>query len=164
MRGKRIAVFALLALPSAAWAAGPARPAGQDRLVTLRERFQAERDPVHQAKNFSKLGEALLNLMRTEADAGSVSGAQAAFDEYRDDLRRTVAALKATGRNAEKNPNGFKELQIYLRKTLRNIDQIILLVPFDERTPFEAVRREIASIDDELYRLLFPRQPDAKKP
>ncbi len=158
MKGKRIALLALLALPWAAWAAG------QDRLVTLREQFQAERDPVHQAKHFSKIGEALLDLMRSEADAGSVTGAQAAFDEYRDDLRRTMAALKAMRRNPEKQPNGFKELQIYLRKALRTIDQIILLVPFDQRAPFEAVRRDVAAIDDELFHLLFPRQPAPGKP
>ncbi len=153
MNWVRIAAIAVLALPAGLVVAG------QDRLIALREQFQADRDAVHQAKNFSKLGDALLEETRKQADAGNIPAAQAAFEEYRGDLRRILAALKATGRNAEKQPSGFKELQIYLRKTLRNLDQIILLVPFEQRAAFEEPRRDVAAVDEELFHLLFPRQP-----
>jgi hypothetical protein len=146
-------VTALLILTAAAGAAA------QDRLAAARGQFQADRDVVHQARNFSKLGDALLDEMRKQADAGDVPAALAAFAEFRDDLRRILAGLKATGHNAEKRPSGFKELQIYLRKTLRSLDQIILLVPFDRREPFDGPRRDVALIDEELFHLLFPRQP-----
>lgn len=158
MRGSRIAGLALLTLPVTF------AVAGQDRLAELRGQFQADRDAVHQAKSFPKLGEALLEEMRKLASEGNIPAAQSALEEYRDDLRRILAALKATGRNAEKHPGGFKELQIYLRKTLRSLDQMILLVPFDRRAPFDAARRDVAAIDNELFHLLFPRQPAPGKP
>ena len=50
-------------------------------------------------------------------------------------------------------------MQIYLRKTLRDLDQIILIVAFEQRRPFETTRRDVAAIDDELFHILFPRQP-----
>lgn len=146
-------MFALLT--ASAWAGA----AAQDRLPLLRDQFQAERDVVHQAKNFSKLGDALLAEVRRQAEAGDVSAARAAFEEYRDDVRRLLTGLKATGRNAERHPSGFKELQIYLRKTLRNLDQLVLLVPFESREPFDGLRRDIGGMDEELFHLLFPRQP-----
>ena len=153
MRWRHIAGIALLTLPAVAGAAG------QDRLAAWREQFQTDRDAVHQAKNFSRLGDALLEEMRKQAEAGDVPAALASFEEYRDDLRRILTGLKATGRNAEKHPSGFKELQIYLRKTLRNLDQIVLRVPFDRRAAFEGPRRDVGLIDEELFHLLFPRQP-----
>lgn len=155
MKWSRIAVMAIVTLPAAAGARG------QDHLAFLREQFQAEHDVVHQAKSFPKLGDALLDQMRKDADAGNIADAQAVFTEYRNDLQRTVAALKAREHNAEKHPGGFKELEIYLRKTLRGVEQIILLVPFEQRAPFEAQRREVSAIDEELFHLLFPRQPAA---
>ena len=150
--------MAMIALTTLSFAAGAA---GEDRLGALREQFQADRDPVHQAKNFPKLGDALFEELRKEADAGELAAAEAVLTEYRDDLRRIVAALKATGRNAEKQSGGFRELQIYLRKALLRLDQIILVVPFDRREPFEAQRRDVAAMDTELFHLLFPRQPAA---
>ena len=158
MKWSRIAVIALVSLPAAV------EVRGQDRLALQREQYRAERDPVHQAKNFSKFGDALLDQMRKEADAGNIAGAQAAFTEYRDDLQSTLATLKARQPNAEKHPGGFKELEIYLRKTLRGVEQIILLIPFAQRAPFESQRREVAAIDEELFHLLFPRQPAAAAP
>lgn len=175
MRWKPTTALVLLAasavigapLKVAPWNASPwsasmtatSSPFPQARLGALREQFQADHDAVHRAKNFWKLGDALLAEMRTEAEAGDVAAAQRTFEEFRGDLRTMLGALKNSGRNAEQHPSGFKELQIYLRKTLRDLDQIILIVSFEQRRPFEATRRDVAAIDDELFHILFPRQP-----
>ena len=169
MSGKTIAAFVLLAAHvvmgsplSASISAAFSTSTGtspQARLGALREQFQADHDAVHRAKNFWKLGDALLADIRAEAEAGDVAAAQRTFEEFRGDLRSMLAALKQSGRNAEQHPSGFKELQIYLRKTLRDLDQIILIVPFEQRRPFETTRRDVAAIDDELFHILFPRQP-----
>ena len=157
MNWKPIAAMVLLAGPVAVSTSLSA--SAQARLGTLREQFQADHDAVHRAKNFWKLGDALLSQMRAEAEAADVAAAQGTFEEFRSDLRGVLGALKSSGRNAEQHPSGFKELQIYLRKTLRDLDQIILIVPFEQRREFEATRREVAAIDDELFHILFPRQP-----
>ena len=166
MRWKPITALVLLAASvvmstpmSASISTSTSASSPQARLGALREQFQADHDAVHRAKNFWKLGDALLAEMRTEAEAADVAAAQRTFEEFRGDLRATLGALKNSGRNAEQHPSGFKELQIYLRKTLRDLDQIILIVPFEQRRPFETTRRDVAAIDDELFHILFPRQP-----
>ena len=173
MSGKPLAALVLLAASfvvgtplcasmCASLCALPGAPSGafpQARLGALREQFRADHDAVHRAKNFWKLGDTLLAEMRTEAEAGDVAAAQRTFEEFRGDLRSMLGALKQSGRNAEQHPSGFKELQIYLRKTLRDLDQIILIVPFEQRHPFETTRGDVAAIDDELFHILFPRQP-----
>jgi hypothetical protein len=71
--------------------------------------------------------------------------------------------LKATGRNAEKQPAGFRELQIHARKSLRQVTQVVLGAPFDQREPFAAAQHDIEQIDQQLIQMLFPPPPERRK-
>lgn len=141
---------------------------GQDRVAQLQAQFQAESNPVRKAKALSKLAEAQWELMHRAIVASDYAQALRILQQYRDEVRAAEAALKASGVDAERKPAGFKQLQIHLRKSLRDLDQTILAMPEDQREPFEAVRRELTGIDEELVGLLFPRRPgqipEAKKP
>lgn len=120
-------------------------------------------DPVQNAKSVVKQGELQLARMRREVDAGNYGEALRVLTEYRDAMKSAHAALKASGRDAEKKPSGFKNLQIHIRQSMQRLEQTILFVPVDEREPFNAIRKELDSIDKELIDALFPRQP-TKKP
>ena len=131
----------------------------QNSTGSLRQQLQAEVDPVRKAKLLAKVGEAQLGLLRSEAAAGRYEGALKAIEIYRDDVKATLAALKASGRDAEKKPAGFKQLQIHLRKSIREFNQTILSLPVDMRQFFEPVRDQLQAMDQELIEALFPRQP-----
>jgi hypothetical protein len=77
-----------------------------------------------------------------------------------------VAALKATGIDAERKTAGFKELQISLRETVRHIDDLIFTLPVDKRPFFRVVRDDLTKDQNDLIDALFPRKPDqnTKKP
>jgi hypothetical protein len=120
-------------------------------------------DPVQNAKAVVKQGEAQLSQVRQQMRDENYDEALRVLTQYRDAIKSAHATLKASGRNAEKKPAGFKNLQIHLRQSLQQLDQAILSVPTEERAPFEAVRKELDSIDRELIEALFPRQP-SKKP
>jgi len=136
--------------------------AGQDRVDTLRQQFVREPDPVRHAKLFPKLGEALLARARSDEDAGQPGHALAALREYRDDLHKSFESLKAAGRNAEKHPAGFRELQIHTRKSLQQINQVVLGAPFDQREPFVVLQHAIEQIDQQLIQMLFPPPPEQR--
>ncbi len=120
-------------------------------------------DPVQNAKNVVKQGEIQVLLVRKELQNENYSEATRQLTKYRDAVKSAHAALKASGRDAEKKPNGFKNLQIHLRWSLQQLDQAILTVPSEERAPFDAIRKELDTVDKELIDALFPRQP-SKKP
>jgi len=149
-----------------AWAAGaalllsvPGVVPNQARLEELRAQFNHESDPVHKAKILPKLGDAQFELIRKEANADNDAEALRVLQEYRDDVRSVLAALKASGLDAEKKPAGFKQLQIHVRKSIRQLKERILQLPYEQRDPFEAIRRELEQVDKELIDMLFPRQP-----
>ncbi|MBI1750940.1 MAG: hypothetical protein HY234_11655 [Acidobacteria bacterium] len=119
-------------------------------------------DPVQKAKVVVRQGEAQLELVRREVKAENYDEALRVLSEYRDAIKSAHAGLKASGRDAEKKPGGFKNLQIHLRRSVQRLDQTILSLPVEQREPFEAIRRELDAMDKELIDALFPRQP-AKK-
>ena len=121
-------------------------------------------DPVRKAKALTKLGDAQLNLANQETDAGNFAQALKIFQQYRDEVKTAHAALKASGIDAERRPNGFKQLQMHVRKAIREIGQTTLAVPVEQRKPFEATREELLHIEKELIDMLFPRPHEKLKP
>jgi hypothetical protein len=119
-------------------------------------------DPVQKAKSAIKQGESQLDQVRKGVRDENYNEALRVLEQYRDGVKSAHAALKASGRNAEKKPGGFKNLQIHLRHSLEQLDQMILTVPRDERAPFDAIRKELGLIDRELIDALSPRQPSKK--
>jgi hypothetical protein len=134
--------------------------AAQDRLAAGLARYEQETDPVRKARALVKLGDDQIDEARKELMTGEDVASLHTLEQYRDEVRQTAAALKATGVDAEKKPAGFKELQISLRGTVRHIDDLILSLPVDKRPFFREVRTDLVKTQNELIDALFPRQPE----
>jgi len=142
--------------------AAPAR--AQDRMAELRQQFESETDPVRKAKALTRLGNAQWDAARKASAADDYAEARRLVLQYLDDTETAVKALKASGIDAEKKPRGFKELQIHARKSLRELEQMILWVPAEERGSLEVYRRDLRDIEKQLINVLFPRQPGKEAP
>jgi hypothetical protein len=156
------------ALPAAVLLLGAAALA-QD-LSPLRSRFERETDPVRKARAFTALGAAQMRHLRQALRVENYELAAQVLEDYHKGVVTAHDGLKASGINAEKRPSGFKQLQIHVRQSLRELDNVILALPLREREPFDKVHAELEGIERELLRALFPRQPGrrdadgAKKP
>ena len=140
--------------------------AAQDRMAAELARYDQETDPVRKARALTKLGDDQIDEARKQLKAGDDVASLHTLEQYRDEIRHTAEALKATGLDAEKKPAGFKELQISLRESVRRVDDLILSLPVDKRPFFRDVRTDLVKTQNELIDALFPRQPDRnpKKP
>jgi hypothetical protein len=153
----------LLIIVSALVAAGIARAATED-VKSLQARFDRETNSVHKAKLLEKLGDAQLEQTRRASQANDYKTIGFVMEKYRDNARAAVDALKRDHPDAERHTGGFKQLQIHVHKSLREVDEVLVVAPDEYRPPLEIVRRDLANIDDELLDLLFPRHPNEKKP
>ncbi len=135
----------------------------QERLSEYKDKFDKETDPVRKAKDLTNLGEAQVLDFTRRATANDVEGAFLTLTTYRDEVEAAFDGLKATGNDAEKKPNGFKEMQIHLRKTLWQLDRAASLVPPERRTEFHDIHEGLARIHNDLIHMLFPREPGGKK-
>ena len=141
--------------------AGTAAP--DDTLSRLREEFRRETDPVKRAKRFAKFGNALIREMREQESAQKFEAITPLFREYHDDAASAFDGLIATGRDAEKHPQGFRELELQFRESVHALNDLLFAVPLEDREAVRKGERDIESMDDRLIQLLFPRTPERRK-
>jgi len=135
-----------------------------DDVNALQARFDRESNSVRKAKLLEKLGDAQLEVTRRASQANDYRTIGFVMEKYRDNARAAIEALKKDHRDAEHHTSGYKQLQIHVHKSLREVDETLVVAPDEFRPPLEVVRRDLANMDDELLELLFPRHPLEKKP
>ena len=135
-----------------------------DDVNALQARFDRETNSVRKAKLLEKLGDAQLESTRRASQANDYKTIGFVMEKYRDNARAAIEALKKDHRDAEHHTSGYKQLQIHVHKSLREVDETLVVAPDEYRPPLEVVRRDLANMDDELLELLFPRHPIEKKP
>lgn len=135
----------------------------QDPLTVALGQYQHEADPVRKARDLAKLGGDQVELAKKQLKSGDEVGSLYTLEMYRDEVRETVAGLKASGIDAEKRPAGFKELQISLRETVRRVDDLIFTLPVDKRPFFREVRTDLVTAQNDLIDALFPTSSGQKQ-
>jgi hypothetical protein len=157
----RVIGIALAALVWTVTCASSFALAPQNNTSELRSKFTNEADPVRKAKLLVPLGEAEFRDILKDEESEDFGGALAIFQQYRDEAQACQKALEGKEPDPEKHPNGFKQLQISLRQSLRRLSDIIVDLPADDQKPFLDVRRDLEQMDRQLIHELFPRRPEA---
>ncbi len=125
----------------------------------LQSRFDHESNSVHKAKLFEKLSDEQLAEVRHASQASDYNAVGTIMEKYRDNARAAVDALKKEHPNADHQLNGYKQLQIHIRRAIRDIKETVLLAPDEYKPPLELVEHDLSLIDDELLQRLFPSPP-----
>ncbi len=106
-----------------------------------------------------KLGDAQLEEARHAGKAGDYNAVGMTLEKYRDNVRAALEALKKQHPDAEKQSNGYRQLQMHVRKGIREVDETLLVSPEDYKPPLQIVRQDLVGMDEALLKLLFPRRP-----
>ena len=134
--------------------------AAQDRTAELRARFQNEPDPVRKARLVEPLANAEFRDMHAKIDAGDLEAAAEIAERVRDEARASKKALDAKSRDVEAHPEGYKQLEISVRESIRRLDDIMVGLAKDEQKPLAEVRVELETLNRELIHQLFPKRPE----
>lgn len=139
-------------------------PRAQDmkKLRKLEQKFEQQKDPVHRAKALAKMMTKEVDAAAAEIRKGEIQQGIERLEHYRDLARRVHEELLATGRNPVKKPDGFMQLQIAMRESVRRLNDLIFLMPIDRRGPVEVVREDLDRINSQLLAELFPPPPPRK--
>jgi hypothetical protein len=157
VRTRRCLPLLIVALPWTALVAA-------DQLTDLQARFDHENNSVRKAKLLEKLGDAEFDATRQASQAQNYQSVDLILEKYRDNARAAMDALKREHPDAERHTNGFKQLQMHVHRSLRELDEALLVSPPEYKPPLELVKRDLLAMDDELLKLLFPRRLPDKKP
>ncbi len=130
----------------------------------LRARFAHETDGVHKAKALQPLGDSEFKDIEIALAEDKIPEALDILKLYVDEAQMCAKALEAKTSDPEKHPNGFKQLQISLRESLRRLDAAIVGLSADDRKPFVEIRGQLDEMDRHLIQQLFPKQPAHNEP
>jgi hypothetical protein len=129
-----------------------------ERLQSEKDKLKTQTDPVGRTKTQIKIADLLLTFISDAAMAGDTEVMEIRLEEYITWIQAAHQTMTKTGRDAHKKPGGFKDLEIALRRQVRQLEDIGGILSYDEREPVEKVRDEAAAIRDELLRALFGSQ------
>jgi hypothetical protein len=130
-----------------------------DSLVELQARFDREANAVRKAKMLEKLGNAQFEAARSAGKAGDHGAVGLTLEKYRDNVRAALESLKKEHPDAERHSNGYRQLEIHVRKGIREVEEVLLVAPEPYQPPLQIVRQDLVAMEDELLRLLFPLHP-----
>jgi hypothetical protein len=129
----------------------------------LQARFDREANSVRKAKIFQHLGDQQFADARHASQSRDYKAVAEIMEVYRNNARTVFNALKKDHPNAERQLSGYKQLQIHIHKSIREVDESLLVSPSEFKPPLMLVRQDLASMDDELLVMIFPRRPNEKK-
>jgi hypothetical protein len=129
-----------------------------ERLQKEKSNLTRQTDPVGRTKTEIKISEALLNLISDAVQAGDMELMQKYIAEYLTAIQDAHQTMMKTGRDAHRKPGGFKDLEIALRRHVRQLVDIGKALTFDEREPLDKAKEEAIDIRDDLLKALFGEQ------
>jgi len=163
MRGVRTKVALLGFLVTAGLWLARVSIARTEDVKEQQARFDAEENSVHKAKLMNKLGDAQFNAIHEAEKVENYPLAAEILEKYRDNVRAALAALRKQHPDAERQSNGYRQLEMHLGRGIREVNDALHAVPAELLPPLRLVREDLIVMDDEMLRLLFPkRTPDAK--
>jgi hypothetical protein len=136
----------------------------QDKTADLRARFEKETDAVRKAKVVPRLADAEFRDIQASIDAGHLAEAADAAGHVAEEARTALEMLDARKRDPENFPDGYRQLQISARESVRRLDDILVGLSAEDLAPFRDVRNVLEEFDRQLMRRLFPHQPQSPAP
>lgn len=132
------------------------------KLLQLEAKFQDQKDAVKRAKALAKLLPEEVRIAAEEIQEGEFDRGVARLERWSNETQQVHDALIASGRSAVKKPDGFTELEVALRESLRGLRDIIFSLPLGRRNRAESVQANLSQINNQLLQELFPPPPPSK--
>jgi hypothetical protein len=129
-----------------------------EQLRKEREKLERQTDPVGRTKTQIKISEILLTFISDAVQSGETEVMDKRLGEYVAAIQDAHDTMMKTGRDAHKKPGGFKDLEIALRRHLRQLEDIGKGLAFDQREAVDKAREEAGDIRDDMLKALFGEQ------
>jgi predicted small metal-binding protein len=129
-----------------------------DKLKELQDHFDKESHASSKVRSLDKLADAQFESATKAIQSNDFSSAGLTFEKYRDNVRAALELLKKQEPDVDRHPGGYRQLELQVRKGIREVEEVQLVAPQELRPPLEIVHKDLIEMDDELIHLLFPRR------
>jgi len=122
----------------------------------LLEHIQSEPNPVKKAKYEIRFANLKLEQARDAYEQRDVQLGSKLLEVFVEHMKTSWRILQESGRQAAKQPQGFKELDISLRQDVRLLEDLRHRVAYFDRGPVDKAAQEMERVRSEVLRALFP--------
>jgi hypothetical protein len=133
-----------------------------EQLQRDRERLTREKDPVGHTKIQIAISEILLSFVGDAVKSGDIAEIQKQLNDYCASIQDAFQTIMNTGRDANRHPGGFKDLEIALRRQINRIDDYAQVLTYEQRAPLSKAKVEAAELRDHLIKALLVEDKNAK--
>jgi hypothetical protein len=136
--------------------------APRDSEDQLSARIQSEHNPVRKAKLQIRLARIKLDQAIAAYGEGKTEPGGQLLTAFLEGTHNAWQTLHDSGRNASRQSQGFKELDIALREDARLLEDLGHRLSYFDRVPVEKAQKEVEQVRSEVLRALFPTLPPAE--
>jgi hypothetical protein len=140
-----------------------AQSKSEEQLQKERANLARTTDPVSRTRIEIKISDLLITLMIDAARAGEDKHAEQYLNDYSNTISDAHLTMMKTGKDAHKHPDGFKDLEISLRKQQSRLSDAGKLMDVDSRDAVDKVRKQASDISDQLVKTMLLKEPNATK-
>ena len=145
-----VAALAVVAVP------GPLTARRPETEPELRGLIEREANPIRKAKLEIRLAALKLGQAETAYDADKTDDGAKLLDAYWSWMSQAWTLLQSSGRDASRQPHGFKELDIALRESARRLRDLRQRLPYADRDPIDQVAKQVDGLHTQVLGALFP--------
>jgi hypothetical protein len=135
----------------------------EEQLKKERSNLTRTTNPVSRTKIEIKISDLLITLMTDAARAGEDKKAEQYLNDYSNTIADAHLTMMKTGKDAHKHPEGFKDLEISLRKQQSRLSDAGKLMDVDSRDAVDKVRKQASNISDQLVKTMLLKDPNATR-
>jgi len=140
-----------------------AQSKAEEQLRKERLNLTRTTDPVSRTKIQIKISDVLITLMTDAARSGEDKKAEQYLNDYSNTISDAHMTMMKTGKDAHKHPNGFKDLEISLRKQQSRLSDAGKLMDIDNREAVDKVRKQASDISDQLVKNMLLKDSNAAR-
>jgi len=124
-------------------------------LIKQEEKLNRETNVVGKVKALIRIADIHLRSANEEASNGDFAASDRKLELYKGSIEKSLELLKSSRRNAQKNPAGFREFEISLRKQLRVLEDLRSNYSYDQVQTIDAVSAAAKSAQDAMLAEIF---------
>ena len=124
-------------------------------LVQQQEKLSRETSAVGKVKARIKIADIHLRSASQDVKKSGFGAADRSLELYKESVEEALKTLQSSRRNAQKNPAGFKEFEISLRKQLRVLDDLRSHYSFDQVQTIDAAIAAAKAAQDAMLAQIF---------
>ena len=140
-----------------------AQSKAEEQLRKERSNLSRTTDPVSHTKIDIKITDLLITLIEDAARAGDDKKVEQYLSDYSNTIADAHLTMMKSGKDAHKHPDGYKDLEILLRKQQRQLSDAGKLMEIENRDRADKVRKQASDISDQLVKTMLLKDPNAAK-